>query len=50
MTTAQEPVGYVTNSGLSAVFNLGVNLDDDTPLYTHPAPSWQKLSKEKNNG
>ena len=38
---AQEPVGYVTNSGLSAVFNLGVNLDDDTPLYTHPAPSWQ---------
>jgi hypothetical protein len=30
---AQEPVGYVTDSGLSAVFNLGVDLDDGTPLY-----------------
>ena len=30
---AQEPVGYVTDSGLSAVFNIGVDLDDGTPLY-----------------
>jgi hypothetical protein len=30
---AQEPVGYVTDSGLSDVFNIGVDLDDGTPLY-----------------
>jgi len=30
---AQEPVGYVTDSGLSSVFNIGVDLDDGTPLY-----------------
>jgi hypothetical protein len=30
---AQEPVGYITNSGLSAVFNIGLDLDDGTPLY-----------------
>jgi hypothetical protein len=30
---AQEPVGYITNSGLSAVFKIGLDLDDGTPLY-----------------
>jgi hypothetical protein len=32
----QEPVGYVTDSGASAYFLKGVDLDDDTPLYTAP--------------
>ena len=36
---ASEPVGYVTHSGMSAYINAGLNLDDDTPLYLHPAPS-----------
>jgi uncharacterized UPF0160 family protein len=31
-----EPVGYVTDSGASAYFLKGVDLDDDTPLYTAP--------------
>lgn len=30
------PVGYVTDSGTSAYFLKGVDLDDDTPLYTAP--------------
>jgi hypothetical protein len=30
---AQEPVGYITNNGLSAVFKIGLDLDDGTPLY-----------------
>jgi hypothetical protein len=34
--TGQEPVGYVTDSGMSAVFISGINLEDDTPLYTAP--------------
>ena len=32
----QEPVGYVTDSGKSAYILLGVDLEDDTPLYTAP--------------
>ena len=32
----QEPVGYVTDSGTSAYFSLGVDLEDETPLYTAP--------------
>jgi hypothetical protein len=32
----QEPVGYVTDSGASAYFLKGVDLDDDTPLYAAP--------------
>jgi hypothetical protein len=32
----QEPVGFVTDSGMSAYFLKGVDLDDDTPLYTAP--------------
>jgi hypothetical protein len=32
----QEPVGYVTDSGTAAYFLKGVDLDDDTPLYTAP--------------
>jgi uncharacterized UPF0160 family protein len=31
-----EPVGYVTDSGTAAYFLKGVDLDDDTPLYTAP--------------
>lgn len=42
-----EPVGYITHSGMSAYINAGLNLDDDTPLYLHPAPSdrdaWQPI-------
>jgi hypothetical protein len=32
----QEPVGYVSDSGKGAYILLGVDLEDDTPLYTAP--------------
>ena len=32
----QEPVGYVTDSSKSAYILLGVDLEDDTPLYAAP--------------
>ena len=41
----QEPVGFVTDSGASAYFLKGVELDDDTPLYTAPPKSkWVGLT------
>jgi hypothetical protein len=43
----QEPVGYVTDSGMSAYFLKGVDLDDDTPLYTAPPKrKWVGLTDE----
>jgi hypothetical protein len=43
----QEPVGYVTDSGMSAVFISGINLEDDTPLYTAPPKrEWVGLTGE----
>jgi predicted negative regulator of RcsB-dependent stress response len=43
----QEPVGYVTDSGMSAVFIRGTNLDDDTPLYTAPPKrEWKGLTSD----
>ena len=43
----QEPVGYVTDSGKSAYILLGVDLEDDTPLYTAPPKKkWVGLSDE----
>jgi hypothetical protein len=41
-----EPVGYVTDSGASAYFLKGVDLDDDTPLYTAPR-EWVGLTDEE---
>ena len=41
----QEPVGYVTDSGTSAYFSLGVDLEDETPLYTAPY-QWNELTKQ----
>jgi hypothetical protein len=38
-------VGYVTDSGLSAVFDLGVNLDDGTPLYTIPQDQSKRIAE-----
>jgi hypothetical protein len=38
-------VGYVTNSGLSAVFDLGVNLDDGTLLYVIPQDQSKKIAE-----
>jgi uncharacterized UPF0160 family protein len=44
----QEPVGYVTDSGRSAYFLKGVDLDDDTPLYTAPPKrEWVGLTEEE---
>jgi hypothetical protein len=40
----QEPVGYVTDSGMSAYFLKGVDLDDDTPLYAAPPKQWVGLT------
>jgi uncharacterized UPF0160 family protein len=43
-----EPVGYVTDSGASAYFLKGVDLDDDTPLYTAPPKrEWAGLTDEE---
>ena len=42
---ASEPVGYVTHSGMSAYINAGLNLDDDTPLYLHPALSYRDAER-----
>ena len=43
-----EPVGYVTDSGKSAYILLGVDLEDDTPLYTAPpkAAEWVGLTEK----
>jgi uncharacterized UPF0160 family protein len=43
----QAPVGYVTDSGASAYFLKGVDLDDDTPLYTAPPKRWVGLTDEE---
>ena len=44
----QEPVAYVTDSGKSAYILLGVDLEDDTPLYTAPPKrEWVGLSDEE---
>jgi uncharacterized UPF0160 family protein len=44
----QELVGYVTDSGRSAYFLKGVDLDDDTPLYTAPPKrEWVGLTDEE---
>ena len=40
----QEPVGYVTDSGASAYFCKGVELDDDTPLYAAPPHYWGNVT------
>jgi uncharacterized UPF0160 family protein len=41
-----EPVGYVTDSGRSAVFYAWIDIDDDTPLYTAPR-EWVGLTHEE---
>ena len=44
----QELVGYVTDSGTSAYFLKGVDLDDDTPIYTAPPKrEWVGLTDEQ---
>ena len=44
----QEPVGYVTDSGKSAYILLGVDLEDDTPLYTAPPKrEWVGLTDDE---
>jgi uncharacterized UPF0160 family protein len=44
----QKPVGFVTDSGASAYFLKGVDLDDDTPLYTAPPKrEWVGLTDEE---
>ena len=44
----QEPVGYVTDSGKSAYILLGVDLEDDTPLYTAPPKKeWVGLTRKE---
>jgi hypothetical protein len=40
----QEPVGFVTDSGASAYFLKGVDLDDDTPLYAAPPHYWGNVT------
>ncbi len=40
----QEPVGYVTDSGASAYFCKGVDLDDGTPLYAAPPHYWGNVA------
>jgi hypothetical protein len=40
----QEPVGYVTDSGMSAWILKDVDLDDDTPIYTAPPKRWVGLT------
>ena len=45
----QEPVGYVTDSGKSAYILLGVDLEDDTPLYTAPPKQWVGLTDQEIN-
>ena len=47
----QEPVGYVTDSGKSAYILLGVDLEDDTPLYVAPPKDdWVGLTDEEKQG
>ncbi len=43
----QEPVGYVSESGKGAYILAGVDLDDDTPLYTAPPKRWVGLTDEE---
>ena len=44
----QEPVAYVTDSGKSAYILLGVDLEDDTPLYTAPPKrEWVPLTDDE---
>jgi hypothetical protein len=42
----QEPVGFVTDSGMSAYFLKGVDLDDGTPLYAAPPKRWVGLTDD----
>ena len=43
-----EPVAYVTDSGKSAYILLGVDLEDDTPLYTAPPQKeWVGLTDDE---
>jgi hypothetical protein len=42
----QEPVGYVSESGKGAYFLVGIDLEDDTPLYTAPVHA-SDISQER---
>jgi hypothetical protein len=44
---SQEPVGYVTDSGRSALLLAGVELDDDTPLYATPPDAAAQIAELK---
>ena len=43
-TPEQKPVGYVTDSGKSAYILLGVDLEDDTPVYATPPHYWGNVT------
>ena len=42
---AQEPVGYVTDSGMSAYIVAGEYLEDGTPLYTSPPDTAAQIAE-----
>jgi uncharacterized UPF0160 family protein len=44
----QEPVGYVSESGKGAYLLVGVDLEDDTPLYATPLKrEWVGLTDDE---